>query len=96
MHRYLENESAAKGDKFVLNDLPGDVYTIETNEKIAGNCKYPLVILIQSAQNHIQTNTEGMEKLLKLKAGAKVMFRSSHQKCSLRKCILRNFAKFTG
>ena len=96
MHSYFENESAVKGDKVVLNDLPGDIYTTEANEKIAGNCKYPLVIITQAPQNHKQTNTEGLAKLLKLKAGAKVMFRGSHRKCSLRKRILRNFAKYTG
>ena len=25
-----------------------------------------------------------------------ILYRSSHQRCSLRKCVLRNFAKFTG
>ena len=45
----------------------GELYTIEANGKIPGNCKYPL------AQNQMQTNTGGLAKLLKLKTGAKVM-----------------------
>ena len=50
----------------------GKLYTIEANDKIPGNCKYPLAF-IQAAQNQIQTNTGRLVKLLKLKTGAKVM-----------------------
>ena len=49
----------------------GKLYTIEANDKIPANCKYPLA-LIQAAQNQIQTNTGALAKLLKLKTGAKV------------------------
>ena len=56
----------------VLNDLPGQLYTVEANDKIPDNCKYPLP-LIQAAQNQKQTNTGGLAKLPKLKIGAKVM-----------------------
>ena len=50
MHMYAENEPAMKRTEAVLNELPGELYTIETNDKIPDNCKYPLV-LIQAAQN---------------------------------------------
>ena len=43
----------------VLNELLGELYTIETNEKIPDNCKHPLA-LMQVAQNQKQTNTGGL------------------------------------
>ena len=55
-----------------LYDLPGEVYTIEGNDKILDNCKYPLVT-IQVAQYQKQANTRGLAKLLKLKFGTKLM-----------------------
>ena len=56
----------------VLNDLPGELYTVEADDKVPDNCKYPLAI-IEAAQNQTQTNTGSSAKLLKLKIGAKVM-----------------------
>ena len=70
LHMYAENEPAMKRNKAVLNELPGELYIIEVNDKIQDNCKYPLA-LIQAAQNQKQTNTRGLAKLLKLKIGAK-------------------------
>ena len=61
-----------KRHEAVLNDLFGEIYTIEANGKIAGNCKFPEA-LIQAAQNQKQTNKGSLVKLLKLKIGAKVM-----------------------
>ena len=61
-----------KKNESVLNDLPGELYTIEPNNKIPNNCKYPLA-LIQAAQNQNQTNKGGLAKLPKLQIGAKVM-----------------------
>ena len=58
----------------VLNDLPGDLYTIETNVKILDNYKYSAA-LIQAAQNRKQANTGGLAQLLKLKIGAKANVR---------------------
>ena len=72
LHMYAENESAMKRNEDVLNNLPGDLYTIETDDKILDNCKYPLA-LIETARNQKPTNTGGLAKLLKLKIGAKVM-----------------------
>ena len=69
---YAENESAMKRNENVLNNLPGELYTIETDDKILDNCKYPLA-LIETARNQKPTNTGGLAKLLKLKIGAKVM-----------------------
>ena len=71
-HMYAENEPTMKKNEAVLNELPGELYTIETNEKITDNCKYPLA-LIQAAQNQKQANTGGLAKLLMLKICAKVM-----------------------
>ena len=72
MHTYEENEPAMKRDEAVLNDLPAELCTIEANDKITDNCKYPLA-LIQAPQNQMQTKTGGQAMLLKLKISAKVM-----------------------
>lgn len=42
-----------KRNEAVIKDLPGDLYTIKANDKIADNCKYPLVTN-QAAQNQKQ------------------------------------------
>ena len=69
---YAENEPSMERNEAVLNDLPGELYTVETDDKVPDNCKYPLAI-IEAAQNQTQTNTGSSAKLLKLKIGAKVM-----------------------
>ena len=45
---YAENESATKRNAAVLNEMANELYTIEANDKIPGNCKYPMA-LIQAA-----------------------------------------------
>ena len=37
-----ENEPATKINEAVLNELCGELYTIEANDKIPDDCKYPL------------------------------------------------------
>ena len=59
LHMYVENEPPMKRNEAVLNELLGELYTIEANEKIPDNCKYPLA-LMQVAQNQKQTNTGGL------------------------------------
>ena len=49
LHIYTENEPAIKSNDVVLNGLPGEIYTIETHDKMPDNCKYTLVT-IQPAQ----------------------------------------------
>ena len=83
LHIYAENTPAMKRDEVVLNELPGEPYTIEANDKIPDNCKYPLA-LIQAAQNQRQRKTRGLAKLLKLKIGAKVMLGSKSFKIGAR------------
>ena len=72
LHICAENEPAMKRNEAVLNNLPDELYTIKANDKIPVNCKYSLA-LIKAAQNQKQTNTGGLENLLKLKIGAKVI-----------------------
>ena len=72
LHVFAENEPAMKRNEVFLNDFPGDLYTIEANDKIPDNCKYPLST-VQAAQNQKQTNAGVSAKLLKLKIGAKVV-----------------------
>ena len=71
-HIYAENESAVKRNDTVLNDLPGDLYTIQANDKIPDKCKHPIATT-HTAQYQEQTITEGLGKLLQLKIGAKLM-----------------------
>ena len=68
---YAEIKPAMKRNEAVLNDLPGELYTIKANDKIPNYCRYPLA-LIQAVQN-IQTNTGGLANLFKIKIGAKLM-----------------------
>ena len=72
LHIYAESEPAMKRNEAVLNELPGELYIIEANDKISDNCKFPLA-LIQAAQNQKQANTGNLAKLLKLTISAKVM-----------------------
>ena len=48
-----------KKDEIVQNEFSGEIYIIETNDKLPDNRKYPLA-LIQAAQNQKQTNTRGL------------------------------------
>ena len=72
LHMYAENEPAMERNEDVLNDLPGELYIVEADDKVPDNCKYPLA-MIEAAQNQKQTNTGGLAKLLELKIGAEVM-----------------------
>ena len=47
---YAENEPAMKRNDVVLNDLPGELYTIDSDDRIPVNCKYSLAT-IQAAQD---------------------------------------------
>ena len=47
---YTENEPVMKRIEALLNDLLGELYTIETNDKVPDNCKYSLA-LFQAPQN---------------------------------------------
>ena len=69
---YAEHEPDMKRNEAILNELPCELYRIESNDKIPDNCKYPLA-LIQAVQNQKPKNTGGLAKLLKLKIGAKGM-----------------------
>ena len=42
---YAENEPAMERSDTVLNDLPGELYTIHGDDKIPDNFKYPLVTI---------------------------------------------------
>ena len=70
---YAQNKSRMKRNKAVLNDLPGNHYRIDVNDKIPDNCRYFKLTLIPAAQNQKQVNTGGLAKLIKSKIGAKVM-----------------------
>ena len=54
MHTYAENDLAIKRKEPFLIELPGEIYTIEANNKFPDNWKYPLdipIALMQAAQN---------------------------------------------
>ena len=71
LHMYAENEPAMKRNEAVLNDLPGQLYTIEANNKIQQNIK--IFKYFDNCKYQKQTNTGGLAKLLKLKIDAKAM-----------------------
>ena len=50
-----------KRNKAVLNDLLGNLYTTEANDKIPDNCKNPSATA-QAAENQKQTNSGGLAK----------------------------------
>ena len=64
MRKLLRNQA-------ILNS-PGEVYSVEVNDKIPDDCRYPFFV-IKPAQNQQQTNTGGIAKLLQQKIVAKVM-----------------------
>ena len=45
LHIYAENETDLKRNEVALNDIPGDLYTVEVNEKIPDNWKYLLATI---------------------------------------------------
>ena len=61
--------------KTALNDMPGDHYKIESNDKIP-DCKY-WAAWIQAVQNQKQTNAGVLEKFTKFKIGRKVLYVNS-------------------
>ena len=63
LHMYAENEPVIGRNEVVLNNLPGQLYTIGADDKIPDNCKYPLATIL-AAQNQKQTNTGGLENCL--------------------------------
>ena len=58
LHIYTENEPPIDRNEVVLNNLPGEPYTIEVDDKITDNCKYQLTMIL-AAQKQKQTNTGG-------------------------------------
>ena len=62
-HMYEEDEPAIKRNDAVLNDLPGELYTIESGDKIPDNCKYPLATT-QVAHNQKQTTQKVQQSCL--------------------------------
>ena len=60
---FKKNEPAMKRNEIVLNDLSGEFYTIEANDKIQDNCRYSLAT-IQAAQNQKQANQGGLVSCL--------------------------------
>ena len=55
LHMYAENEPAVERNEAVLNDLPGELYTVQADHKVPDNCKYPSA-MIEAVQNQKQTN----------------------------------------
>ena len=49
-----------------------------------------------SVQIQLFNNFKGAESVLNCENSMLLIYRSSHQMCSMKKGVLRNFAKFTG
>ena len=58
-----ENEPPMKMNETALNNLPSELYTVKSNDKIPGNCKYPsgltqaAQILLDIFPHHVQMST---------------------------------------
>ena len=63
---YVENEPAMKRNEAVLNELSGELYIIEANDKFPDNCKHPLA-LIQAAQSQKQKKHRRFSKVAEVK-----------------------------
>ena len=72
VHMFAENYANVVHNKKILDTLPGELSRINAVDNIPADCKYPHQSIV-SVQNRKQTDTEGLEKCLKLKVGAKVM-----------------------
>ena len=69
---YVENAPAVLRSQTALDNLPGEIYSIEANNKITNNCAYSFSA-IEVVKNQIKkTNTVDLAKLLQLNVGAKV------------------------
>ena len=69
LHMYAENEQGMKRNEAIFNELPGELDTVEANDKIPANCKYTLA-LIQTAQNVILTvNIDIQDRLINDETG---------------------------
>ena len=55
LNNYAEKRPAISRNEAVLNNLPGELYTIEADDKTPDNCKC-LLAMILAAQNQKQTN----------------------------------------
>ena len=53
LHTYAEHEPTVLRNRTVINNLPGEVYSIEANDEIPNDCRYPFS-MIQAAQNQKQ------------------------------------------
>ena len=56
LHIYAENKPATKRNDAVLNDLPGEFYTIEAHDKLPDNCKYPMATESNQNCSELKTN----------------------------------------
>ena len=72
LHMYEESAPTVLRSESVLNNLPGEVYSIEADDISLDDFRYPFSV-IQAAQDQRETNTECLVMLLQLKIGAKVM-----------------------
>ena len=69
---YAENAPTVLRSQTALDNLPGEIYSIEANNKITNNCAYSFSA-IEVVKNQIKkTNTVDLAKLLQLNVGAKV------------------------
>ena len=72
LHMHPENAPIVLRNQTFLSNLPGERYSIEANDKIPDDFRYPF-FMIQATQIQKQTNTGGFARLRHLKIGAKAM-----------------------
>ena len=60
---FTENAPTVLKNQAVPNNVIGEVYSKEANDKLKVHCRYPFSV-IYAAQNQKQTSTWGLAKLL--------------------------------
>ena len=71
LHMYAENQPTILQNQIILDDLPGEIYSVEAQDRV-----FQIIASIpHTKENRKQAETGGLAKSLQLKIGAKVMLR---------------------
>ena len=92
LHIFAKNAPAHMHNITMLNSIENQLYKIDAEDHIPKNISSTK---IESILKCNQSETGELASTLQIKLNARVM-RSSHQRSSIKKGVLRNFTKFTG
>ena len=92
LHIFAKNAPAHMHNITMLNSIENQYYQIDAEDHIPKNISSTK---IESILKCNQSETGELANTFQIKLNARVM-RSSHQRSSIKKGVLRNFTKFTG